>query len=98
MTHASHPIRIREGRPEDAPVLAEYNRRMALETEDKELDSETVSRGVAQGLRQPDKCRYFVAESGDQVVGQAMVTYEWSDWRNGLWWWIQSVYVHPEYR
>ena len=98
MTHASHPIRIREGRPEDAPVLAEYNRRMALETEDKELDSETVSRGVAQGLRQPDKCRYFVAESGDQVVGQAMVTYEWSDWRNGDLWWIQSVYVHPDHR
>ncbi len=98
MTHASRPIRIREGRPEDAPVLAEYNRRMALETENKELDSETVSRGVAQGLLQPDKCRYFVAESEGEVVGQAMVTYEWSDWRNGDLWWIQSVYVHPDHR
>ncbi len=98
MTHASHPIRIREGRPEDAPVLAEYNRRMALETENKELDSETVSRGVAQGLLQPDKCRYFVAESEGEVVGQAMVTCEWSDWRNGDLWWIQSVYVHPDHR
>ncbi len=91
MTRTSHTIRIREGRPEDAAVLAEYNRRMALETEDKKLDSETVSQGVAQGLLQPEKCRYFVAESGDRVVGQAMITYEWSDWRNGELWWIQSV-------
>ena len=92
------PTQIRAGRPEDAAIIAEYNQRMALETEDKELDADTVSRGVEQGLRQPEKCRYFVAESGNQVVGQAMVTYEWSDWRNGDLWWIQSVYVHPDHR
>ena len=58
-----HPqIQIREGRLEDAAIIAEYNRRMALETEGKELDSETVGKGVEQGLRQPEKCRYFVAE------------------------------------
>ncbi len=92
------PIQIREGRPEDAPVIAEYNRRMALETENKELDVKTVEKGVKQGLLQPDKCRYFVAETQGSVVGQAMVTYEWSDWRNGDLWWIQSVYVHPDHR
>jgi GNAT superfamily N-acetyltransferase len=92
------PTQIRAGRPEDAAIIAEYNQRMALETEDKELDADTVSRGVEQGLRQPEKCRYFLAESGNQVVGQAMVTYEWSDWRNGDLWWIQSVYVHPDHR
>ena len=92
------PTQIRAGRPEDAAIIAEYNQRMALETEDKELDADTVSRGVEQGLLQPEKCRYFVAESGNQVVGQAMVTYEWSDWRNGDLWWIQSVYVHPDHR
>ena len=92
------PTQIRAGRREDAAIIAEYNQRIALETEDKELDADTVSRGVEQGLRQPEKCRYFVAESGNQVVGQAMVTYEWSDWRNGDLWWIQSVYVHPDHR
>jgi ribosomal protein S18 acetylase RimI-like enzyme len=92
------PIQIRAGRPEDAAIIAEYNQRIALETEGKELDSATVSKGVEQGLLQPDKCRYFVAASGDQVIGQAMVTYEWSDWRNGDLWWIQSVYVHPDHR
>ena len=91
-------IQIREGRPEDATIIADYNRRMALETEGKELDSEIVGKGVAQGLLHPDKCRYFVAEIGDSVIGQAMVTYEWSDWRNGDLWWIQSVYVHPDHR
>ena len=92
------PIQIREGRPEDAAIIADYNRRMAMETEGKELDSETVGKGVAQGLLQPDKCRYFVAETQGSVIGQAMVTYEWSDWRNGDLWWIQSVYVHPDHR
>lgn len=98
MKHSPPPIQIRDGRPEDAAIIAEYNQRMALETESKELDSGTVGKGVEQGLLQPDKCRYFVAESGDQVVGQAMVTYEWSDWRNGDLWWIQSVFVHPDHR
>ena len=91
-------IQIREGRPEDATIIADYNRRMALETEGKELDSEIVGKGVAQGLLHPEKCRYFVAETQGSVIGQAMVTYEWSDWRNGDLWWIQSVYVHPDHR
>ncbi len=96
MTHL--PIQIREGRPEDAPIIAEFNQRMALETEDKDLDAETVGEGVVQGLLQPDKCRFFVAEAHGTLIGQAMITYEWSDWDNGDLWWIQSVYVHPEYR
>jgi len=92
------PIQIREGRPEDAQIIAEYNQRMALETEGKELSSEIVEKGVEQGLLQPNKCCYFVAETQGSVIGQAMVTYEWSDWRNGDLWWIQSVYVHPGHR
>ena len=91
-------IQIREGRPEDAAIIAAYNQRMALETEGKELDSKTVGKGVEQGLLQPDKCRFFVAEVQGVVIGQAMITYEWSDWDNRDLWWIQSVYVHPEYR
>ena len=91
-------IQIREGRLEDVPTIVEYNQRMALETEGKELDSEIVSKGVEQGLRQPEKCRFFVAEHQGEVVGQAMITYEWSDWDNRDLWWIQSVYVHPDHR
>ena len=96
MNNAS--ILIREGRLEDAPIIAEYNQRMALETENKELDTKTVNNGVEQGLRQPEKCRFFVAEKQGTVVGQAMITYEWSDWDNRDLWWIQSVYVHPDHR
>ena len=98
MKHSPTPIQIREGRPEDAAIIAEYNQRMALETEGKELSAETVKKGVEQGLRQSEKCLYFVAKTEGSVIGQAMVTYEWSDWRNGDLWWIQSVYVHPDHR
>jgi len=98
MNHPSTAILIREGRLEDVKVIAEYNQRMALETEGKGLDTETVKKGVAQGLRQPEKCRFFVAEVQGSVIGQAMVTYEWSDWDNRDLWWIQSVYVHPDHR
>ena len=91
-------IQIREGRLEDATIIADYNRRMALETEGKELDAKTVGKGVEQGLHQPEKCRFFVAETQGTVIGQAMVTYEWSDWDNGDLWWIQSVYVHANHR
>jgi GNAT superfamily N-acetyltransferase len=98
MRHPPPLIQIREGRPEDAQIIADYNQQMALETEGKELDSETVRKGVEQGLNQPENCRYFVAEVEGKVISQAMVTYEWSDWRNGDLWWIQSVYVHPDHR
>lgn len=91
-------IQIREGRLEDVPTIVEYNQRMALETENKELDMDTVMEGVKQGLLQPEKCLFFVAEVQGVVVGQAMVTYEWSDWDNRDLWWIQSVYVHSDYR
>ena len=91
-------IQIREGRLEDVPVIVEYNQRMAMETEGKKLGSETVTEGVKQGLLQPEKCRFFVAETQERVVGQAMITYEWSDWRDGLFWWVQSVHVEPEFR
>lgn len=98
MKHPPMPIQIREGRLEDAQIIADYNQQMALETEGKELDLDTVRKGAERGLRQPEKCRYFVAEAEGTVIGQAMVTYEWSDWRNGDLWWIQSVYVLPASR
>lgn len=89
---------IRPATEEDAPAIAEFNRAMALETENLELDRERVLRGVRALLADSAKGFYIVAETAGRVVGQTMVTYEWSDWRNGTFWWIQSVYVAPEHR
>lgn len=82
----------------DAPRIAAFNQALAQETEDKVLPLEIVLPGVERGLQKPQYCRYFVAEVGATVIGQTMITYEWSDWRDGLLWWIQSVYVAPEWR
>lgn len=89
---------IREARPDDAAVIARFNIAMAMETEGRALDEATVKRGVEGGLARPDLCRYHLAEIDGCVVGQLMITYEWSDWRNGVFWWIQSVYVDPAHR
>ena len=82
----------------DAEVLADFNARLALETEDKPLDLETVRKGVLRGLQLAPEVRYFVAECGGLVVGQLMLTREWSDWRNGWMIWLQSVYVRADFR
>ncbi len=79
-------------------VVATYNIQMAMETEQKKLDPYTVTAGVKAVLGDPNKGVYFVAEVDGRVVGQLMITLEWSDWRNGDIWWIQSVYVHPDFR
>lgn len=91
-------ISIRAGVLEDAPIVAEFNRRMAHETEGLELDPGVLARGVASALADPAKGRYLLAEVNGQVVGQLMWTTEWSDWRDGWFWWIQSVYVAAEAR
>jgi ribosomal protein S18 acetylase RimI-like enzyme len=62
------------------------------------LSPEVINRGVETLLADQSKGRYWVAQADSRVVGQIMVTYEWSDWRNGMIWWIQSVYVHGDYR
>ena len=86
-------FRWRGGTPADGDVICEFNRRMALETEGKALDPVTLRAGVEAMLRDERKGRYFVCERDGQVIGQLGVTAEWSDWRNGFFWWIQSVYV-----
>lgn len=91
-------LTIRDARAEDAAVLAAYNSAMAEETEGRSLAPDRIGSGVANMLADKSRGRYWVAESGGAVVGQIMVTYEWSDWRNGNLWWIQSVYVHPDWR
>ncbi|HSK81275.1 MAG TPA: GNAT family N-acetyltransferase [Thermoanaerobaculia bacterium] len=91
-------VEIREARPGDAPVIVDFQIRMARSTEDLELDFDTVTRGVAAVFADPAKGTYWVAESEDRVIGSLLTTFEWSDWRNGTVLWIQSVYVLPEWR
>jgi len=86
-------FQIRAATPADVEVIAANNAALALETEHRQLAPEVVRAGVAAALGDPTKGRYFVAERTGDVVGQIMHTYEWSDWRNGCFWWIQSVYV-----
>lgn len=94
----THEIRIRAAAPADADTLADFNLAMALETEDRRLDESKVRRGVAALLADARHGVYYVAEAGARIVGQMLITYEWSDWRNGRFWWIQSVYVLPDAR
>ena len=91
-------ITVREAGPGDLDALVRMNMAMAMETENKSLDVETVTRGVGAVFQAHDKGFYLVAEADGRVVGSLLVTYEWSDWRNATFWWIQSVYVLPEWR
>lgn len=86
-------IAIRTATPADLESLACWAEAMALETEGKVLDASTIRAGIAAGLADPHKARYFVAEHDGRAVGTLMLTTEWSDWRDGWWWWIQSVFV-----
>jgi ribosomal protein S18 acetylase RimI-like enzyme len=82
----------------DLDALVAFNRAMALETEGKNLIPDVITRGVSNLLAQPQRGFYVVAEVEGVKAGSLMITTEWSDWRNGDFWWIQSVYVKPEFR
>ena len=89
---------VREATPADRDFLVECARAMALETEHKELDLPTLRAGVAALLADPTRGRVFIADAHRTPAATLMLTYEWSDWRNGFFWWIQSVYVVPAER
>ena len=91
-------ISIRDAVPADAEPIADYNNYLAEETEARSLDSDLIGSGVAAFLADSSKGRYWVAEADGVIVGQIAVTFEWSDWRNGMIWWIQSVYFHTDHR
>jgi ribosomal protein S18 acetylase RimI-like enzyme len=91
-------IRIRLARRGDGSTIAAFNRAMALETEAKSLFPHVIAAGVRRLLSRPQSGFYVVAERGAEVIGALLVTKEWSDWRNGDFWWVQSVYVAPEHR
>ena len=90
-------INIREAKKGDLTILVQNNQALAEETEALLLDKYVLRKGIEQALKR-EECHYFVAVIGEKVVGQTMITYEWSDWRNGIIWWIQSVYVLPALR
>jgi len=90
--------RIRKGEPRDAATIAAFNAAMALETERKRLIPERIEAGVRRLIDSPSLGFYLVAEHEGRVIACLMITNEWSDWRNGLFWWIQSVYVDKHFR
>ena len=94
----SSDLLVRAARREDADTIAAFNAAMALETEGKRLRPEVLGAGVRRLLGEPALGFYLVAEVHGEVVGCLMVTTEWSDWRNGRFWWIQSVYVPAAWR
>ena len=93
-----HQITIRNAVYQDAERIVHFNMSMARETEDKQLDEKVLTAGVNAIFDNPDRGFYLVAEVNGKVVASLMVTTEWSDWRNGDYWWIQSVYVEPAFR
>ena len=99
MTGNAMQIEITDASFADAGIIAEFNQQMAQETENKALDTATINAGVERMITDRSLGRYLVArEETGRIVGCLGITYEWSDWRNGLFWWIQSVYVLPEAR
>ena len=94
----NRPVEPRIAGATDAATLAVFNRAMALETEAKSLVMGELLPAVEAVLRDPHHGFYVVADTEREIAGALLVTYEWSDWRNGRFWWIQSVYVRPGYR
>ena len=89
---------IRKSTEKDIEIIAGFQRQLALETENFKLDLTTVKKGIQAMLSDPSKGTYFVAEVDGEIAGCHSITYEWSDWRNGMVWWLQSVYVVEKHR
>jgi ribosomal protein S18 acetylase RimI-like enzyme len=89
---------IRQATINDAAAIADFNIKMAKETEDLDLITDVIKAGVRNMIENPVMGFYLVAEEDDIIQASLMVTNEWSDWRNGLFWWIQSVFIQPQFR
>lgn len=91
-------VTVRDAHKNDINCIVEFQINMAEETENLILHEDVITPGVQAVFEDHNKGRYFVAEIEDDIAGSLLITYEWSDWRNGLVLWIQSVYVKTEYR
>ncbi|MCA9471732.1 MAG: GNAT family N-acetyltransferase [Nitrospirales bacterium] len=101
--HSYNDIVVRRAVQADIPLLVEFNAAMARETEERSLNLETLEAGIQGVFEDPSRGFYLVGEIPQEQTypvlgGQLLITYEWSDWRNGNFWWIQSVYVHQNWR
>jgi GNAT superfamily N-acetyltransferase len=94
----SDSISIRNATRDDVAFLRDCNIAMAFESEQKQLAPDVLTRGIVAVFDHPERGFYIVAERDGVAVGSLLITHEWSDWRNGGWWWIQSVYVMPDVR
>ena len=97
MTHAND-FQVRCATPADACTIIGFQLQMALESEGLTLDRDTLEKGVTAALSDPAKGRYLIVCKGNQAIGSLMLTFEWSDWNNSRYMWIQSVYIRPEFR
>ncbi|MBL3654650.1 GNAT family N-acetyltransferase [Fulvivirga sediminis] len=79
-------------------IIIDYQKKMAWQTEELELDDDTLQKGVTAVFNDPTKGQYYVAIHNEEVIGCLLVTPEWSEWRNGTVLWIQSVYVSKDFR
>src|SRR3970282_1163554 len=91
-------MRVRDATQADLEFIARANSALAAESEGQALDHALLLPGIRAVLDDPTLGRYYLAEIAGRPVGQLMTTYEWSDWRNGVFLWIQSVYVLPANR
>ena len=91
-------VNIRRAEPTDLKTIIDFNQRLAIESEGVQLDAERLRTGVTAQLNDSSRGFYLIAEADGRVVGQLALTFEWSDWRNATFWWLQNVYVAPEYR
>jgi ribosomal protein S18 acetylase RimI-like enzyme len=89
---------IRNASPADIETIAQFQVEMALETENLKLDLTVLRKGVKAVIDDESKGSYYACEVNGQIVASLLITYEWSDWRNALVYWLQSVYVVKEYR
>ena len=91
-------ITIQKAERQHIDTLIDFQQRLAYESEEVVLDGSTLRKGMEAMFADPGKGLYYIALDGEQIVGCHMITYEWSDWRNGMVWWLQSVYVTESYR
>ena len=92
---------VRDATPNDVEFLFNFNQALALETENRHIPDNTLRAGISKAIEHGNRLKYWVAcevERPDNPIGQIAVSYEWSDWRNGWIWWLQSVYVSADWR